>query len=121
MAQRFQLVCRFIKILYSPSLSSDTRILYIDCLRNFSTSHRRSEVNDVVDHEQRRSDTIDENNMDLIYDDGLETPFSGRIRQTLRQTTLSSECKIYLIARRLRNCVDQEAFDYYLQLSSLHL
>ncbi len=58
MAQRFQLVCRFIKILYSPSLSSDTRILYTDCLRNFSTSHRRSEVNDVVDHEQRRSDTI---------------------------------------------------------------
>ena len=121
MAQRFQLVCRFIKILYSPSLFSDTRILYIDCLRNFSTSHRRSEVNDVVDHEQRRSDTIDEKNVDLIYDYGLEAPFSGRIRQTLRQTTLSSECKIYLIARRLRNCVDQEAFDCYLQLSSLHL
>ncbi len=37
------------------------------------------------------------------------------------ETTLSSECKIYLIARRLRNCVDQEAFDCYLQLSSLHL
>jgi len=76
MAQRFQYVCRFIKILYSLSLPSLLTLLYIDCLRNFSTSHRRSEVNDIVHLEQRRSDTIDEKSMTLIYDYDFEALLS---------------------------------------------
>jgi hypothetical protein len=75
MTQRFQFVCRFIKILYSPSL------LTLDCPRNFSISHRRSEVNDIVYLEQRRSDTIDEKSVTLIYDYGPEALFSERIRR----------------------------------------
>ena len=77
MTQRFQFVCRFIKILYSFSLLT---LLYIDCLRNFYISHQRSEVNDIVYLEQRRSDTIDEKNMTLIYDYDFETLTSERIR-----------------------------------------
>ncbi len=57
-------------------------LLYIDCPRNFSISHRHSElVNDIVYLEQRRSDTIDEKNVTLIYDYGLEALFSERIRR----------------------------------------
>ncbi len=56
-------------------------LLYINCPRNFSTSHRRSEVNDIVYLEQRRSDTIDEKSVTLIYDYDLETLFSERIRR----------------------------------------
>jgi len=78
MTQRFQFVCRFIKNLYSLSLLT---LLYIDCPRNFSISHRRSEVNDIVYLEQRRSDTIDEKSVTLIYDYDLETLFSERIRR----------------------------------------
>jgi len=59
--------------------SSDT--IYLDCPRNFSISHRRSEVNDIVYLEQRRSDTIDEKRMTLIYDFDFETLFSGWIRR----------------------------------------
>ncbi len=78
MTQRFQFVCRFIKNLYSLSLLT---LLYIDCSRNFSISHRRSEVNDIVYLEQRRSDTIDEKSVTLIYNYDLETLFSERIRR----------------------------------------
>ena len=57
---------------FTPSLLT---LLY-DCLRNFSISHRRSEVNDIVYLEQRRSDMIDEKDVTLIYDYGHETLFS---------------------------------------------
>ncbi len=119
MTQRFQFVCRFIKILYFL-LSSDTTVQYIDCPRNFSTSHWRSEVNDIVYLEQRRSDTIDEKGVTLIYDYGLEILFSEWIRRWDRDNAVAL-MQDYLIARRLRNCVDQEASGCYLQLSSLHL
>jgi len=61
---------------FTLSLSSLLTLLYIDCLRNFSISHRRSEVNDIVHLEQRRSDTIDEKSMTLIYDYDFETLLS---------------------------------------------
>ncbi len=75
MAQRFQFVCRFIKILYPPPfISSDITVYRLS--RNFSTSHRHSEVNDIVHLEQRRSDTIDEKSVTLIYDYGLKALLS---------------------------------------------
>ncbi len=75
-AQRFQFVCRFIKFFTPFSLL--TLLSCIDCPRNFSISHRRSEVNDIVYL------MIDEKDVILIYDYGLEASFSERIRQTLR-------------------------------------
>ena len=62
---------------FTPS-SLLTLLPCIDCPRNFSISHRRSEVNDIVYL------MIDEKDVILIYDYGLETSFSERIRQTLR-------------------------------------
>jgi hypothetical protein len=91
-------VCRFIKILYPP-LSSLLTLLYIDCLRNFSTSHQRSEVNDIVHLEQRRSDTIDEKSVTLIYDYGPETLLSGSIRRWDRDNAVS----------RMQDLSDREA------------
>jgi len=66
---------------FTPPLSSLLTLLYIDCLRNFSISHQRSEVNDIVHLEQRRSDTIDEKSVTLIYDYDLEALLSGWIRR----------------------------------------
>jgi len=106
------------KFFTSPLLLT---LLYIDCPRNFSTSHRRPEVSDIIYLEQRRSDTIDEKSVTLIYDCAPEIQFSEWIRHWDRNNAVARMQDLqYLIARRLRNCVD-EAFDFYLQLSSLHL
>ncbi len=72
MAQRFQFVCRFIKILYFPS-SSDTTVYRLPPQLLYLSS--------TLCLEQRRSDTIDEKNVTLIYDYGFEVLFSERIRR----------------------------------------
>ncbi len=80
MTQRFQFVCRFIKILYSFSfISSDITVYRLSCI--FSISHRHFEVNDIVHLEQRRSDTIDEKSVTLIYDYDLKTLLSEWIKR----------------------------------------
>ncbi len=100
MAQRFQFVCRFIKILYPPFFWH-----YIDCPRNFSTSHRRSEINDIVYLEQRRSDTIDEKGVALIYDYDFETLFSGWIRRWDRNNAVARMQLEVSMKRELRGRV----------------
>ncbi len=66
---------------FTPPLSSLLTLLYINCSRNFSTSHQRSEVHDIVHLEQRRSNTIYEKSVTLIYDYDLEALLSGWIRR----------------------------------------
>ena len=79
-------ICRFIKIVYSP-FSSDTTVYRLPSqLLYLSVSHRRSEVNDIVYLEQRRSDTIDEKRVTLIYD--FETLFSEWIRRWNRNNAV---------------------------------
>ena len=105
------------KFFTPPSLLT---LLYIDCPRNFSTSHWHSEVNDIVYLEQRRSDTIDEKSVTLIYDYGFEILFSEWIRRWDRDNAVTrmqdlSDRKTSLKLRWSRS------FRLLSQLSSLHL
>jgi len=78
-------------------------LFYIDCPSNFFTSHRRPEVNDIVYLEQRRSDTIDETGVALIY--GSEALFSGWIRRWDRNNAVARMQLEVSMKRELRSRV----------------